>query len=223
MKQEQFASASPSILIMTSVAAEKEAIERGLNGSKQFQVALTGVGPTKAAARTATELATHSYTFVINAGVAGGFKGKADIASTVVASSIVAADLGSESEEGFLPVDQLGLGSPEVLPDLNKAQKLTKKLEGLGASVTLAPILTLATVTGTNETTTQLMNRFPTAAAEAMEGHGVAVAAELANVPVLEVRTISNQVGPRDRDAWRIKDALQELERVGSALTEVWS
>ena len=223
MIRDQRDSTTPSILIMTSVAAEKEAIERGLSGSSQFQVALTGVGPAKAAARTATELAARTYQYVINAGVAGGFNGKADITSIVVASRIIAADLGSESVDGFLPVDQLGLGSSEIKPDRSKSTELVKRLEDMNATVTLAPVLTLATVTGTQKTTNELTSRFPDAAAEAMEGHGVATAAELAQIPVLEVRTISNQVGPRDRDAWQIKEALQALERVGRALTEVWS
>jgi futalosine hydrolase len=56
-----------------------------------------------------------------------------------------------------------------------------------------------------------------------MEGHGVATAADLAGIPVLEVRAISNEIGPRNREAWKIKEALQALERVGRALTEVFS
>ncbi|WP_442950188.1 phosphorylase family protein, partial [Paenibacillus sp. 1-18] len=57
--------------------------------------------------------------------------------------------------------------------------------------------------------------------AEAMEGYGVAVAANKLGLPVMEIRTISNAVGPRDRAAWRIKEALQALEAAFSTLTEV--
>ncbi|MYS28400.1 futalosine hydrolase, partial [Streptomyces sp. SID7804] len=45
----------------------------------------------------------------------------------------------------------------------------------------------------------------------AMEGFGVAEAAAAHGVPVLEVRAVSNPVGPRDRAAWRIGDALDAL------------
>lgn len=213
----------PEILIMTSVEAEKDALERGLNGSTQFKVALTGVGPARAAARTATELAEHSYRYVINAGIAGGFKDKAPVTSIVVASEIVAADLGSESEEGFLPVDELGLGQAAIQTAQPFSSDLERRLRENEKTVTLAPILTLATVTGTSETTNALQQRFPIAAAEAMEGHGVATAADLAGIPVLEVRAISNEIGPRNREAWKIKEALQALERVGRTLTEVFS
>ncbi|NEE34633.1 futalosine hydrolase, partial [Streptomyces sp. SID7982] len=56
-----------------------------------------------------------------------------------------------------------------------------------------------------------LLAAHPGALAEAMEGFGVAEAAARAEVPVLEVRAVSNAVGPRDRDAWRIGDALAAL------------
>lgn len=213
----------PTVLIMTSVEPEKEAIEKGLAGSPIFKVATMGVGPARAAARTAAELTAHSYTYVINMGIAGGFAGKADITSAVVANRIIAADLGSESEEGFLPIEQLGMGESTIEVDAAIAQRLVEQLNKDEISASYAPILTLATVTGTKATANALQTRFPDAAAEAMEGHGVATAAQLAGLPVLEIRTISNQIGPRDRDSWKIKEALQTLERVAHALSEVWS
>jgi futalosine hydrolase len=54
-----------------------------------------------------------------------------------------------------------------------------------------------------------------------MEGFGVATAAALHGVPVLEVRTVSNAVGPRDRAAWRIPDALHALTDAFAALEPV--
>ena len=48
--------------------------------------------------------------------------------------------------------------------------------------------------------------------------HRVELAAARAGVPFAEVRAISNAVGPRDRQAWRIDDALTALRRVGGAL-----
>jgi futalosine hydrolase len=54
--------------------------------------------------------------------------------------------------------------------------------------------------------------------AEAMEGFGVAEAAARHGLPVLELRTVSNPVGPRDRAAWRIGEALEALERAFAAL-----
>jgi len=38
-------------------------------------------------------------------------------------------------------------------------------------------------------------------------------------VPFAEVRAISNPVGPREREAWRIPDALSTLGRAVAAIT----
>jgi futalosine hydrolase len=46
----------------------------------------------------------------------------------------------------------------------------------------------------------------------------VAEAAARLGVPALELRTVSNAVGPRDRAAWRIGEALGALERAFAAL-----
>jgi futalosine hydrolase len=45
-----------------------------------------------------------------------------------------------------------------------------------------------------------------------MEGFAVLRAAELAGVPALELRTVSNLVDERDRSRWRFDDAFAALE-----------
>jgi futalosine hydrolase len=56
-----------------------------------------------------------------------------------------------------------------------------------------------------------------------MEGYGVAVAAVQFGVPVIEIRAVSNPVGPRDRAAWKIREALDSLEKAAAAMKEVLS
>ncbi|HEV7964325.1 MAG TPA: futalosine hydrolase, partial [Actinoplanes sp.] len=80
-------------------------------------------------------------------------------------------------------------------------------------------ILTLTTVTGTAATTARLAARFPAAVAEAMEGYGVASAATQAGVPFAELRTISNLIGPRDRESWRLPEALAALTEAAAYLS----
>ncbi|GAA2805493.1 hypothetical protein GCM10010441_32920 [Kitasatospora paracochleata] len=74
-------------------------------------------------------------------------------------------------------------------------------------------MLTVSTVTGSAERAAALTARHPGAVAEAMEGFGVAEAAARFGVPAGEIRAVSNPVGPRDRAAWRIGEALGALER----------
>ena len=51
-----------------------------------------------------------------------------------------------------------------------------------------------------------------------MEGYGVAVAAAQAGLPFAELRTISNPIGPRDRAAWRLREAFAALTAAAPAL-----
>ena len=51
-----------------------------------------------------------------------------------------------------------------------------------------------------------------------MEGFGVLRAAELAGVPAVELRCVSNLVAERDRSRWRFDDALATLEAALSRL-----
>lgn len=209
------------ILVITSVDAERDAIIRGLKGSDKFDVLAAGVGPAAAAASTAAALAAADYGLVVNAGIGGGFNGKADVGSLVVASEIVAADLGAETPEGFSSLDELGFGSARVPVDTGLVSKVTEALQSAGLQVNTGPILTVSTVTGTVASALELAARVPGAAAEAMEGFGVATAARQRGVPILEIRAVSNMVGPRDRAAWRIKEALHALESASSVLQEV--
>jgi len=180
-----------------------------------------GVGAAAAAASTARALAVGQYDLVVSAGIGGGFTGRAEVGSLVVANEIIAADLGAETPDGFLSVDELGFGSARIQVPAEWAARVTEALREAGLPVSTGPVLTVTTVTGTAETARTLGVRVPGAAAEAMEGYGVAVAARQCGLPVLEVRAISNPVGPRDRASWRIAEALNALEAASSVFLEV--
>ncbi|MFD0697871.1 futalosine hydrolase [Paenibacillus sp. GCM10027628] len=209
------------VLIMTAVEVERDAVLRGLGDDSRFIVELAGVGIVEAAISAATALAAADYDLVVSAGIAGGFAGQAEIGSVVVASEIIAADLGVQTLDGFSSLDELGFGTTRVKVAADVAARLTAALQAAGLAAHAGPVLTVATATGTAATAAELAARVPRAAAEAMEGFGIASAARRRGVPVLEIRTISNAVGPRDRDAWRIGDALKALQTASSVLAEV--
>lgn len=194
------------VLVVCAVEAERAALAAA---GVRARLLVGGVGPAAAAAATAAALP--GADLVLSAGIGGGFEPLApgDIA---VASAIVFADLGAETPEGFVPVSALGFGEERYEVDASLAGDLAARTGGR-----LGTIVTVATVTGTARTASQLQARFPDAVAEAMEGAGVAAAARVHGVPFAEVRAISNRVGPRDRDAWDIPGALSAL---GTALAE---
>jgi futalosine hydrolase len=210
-------------LIVTAVEAEADAVRSGLPASPgpaaPVTVAAVGVGSAAAAAGTARLLALaeatgRPYRLVISAGIGGGFPGRAPVGATALASGGVAADLGAETPQGFLTLDQLGFGSATYDVD---GELLTRLGAALPEAI-IGTVVTVNTVTGTAESAERIAAHHPQAVVEAMEGYGVACAAATAGVAFAELRTVSNPVGPRDREAWRIGDALAALTRATTAI-----
>ncbi|MEV4559646.1 futalosine hydrolase [Kitasatospora sp. NPDC049285] len=221
------------LLVVVAVPAEAEAVLRGLrDGARPLplpggelrravhpdgtavDVLAAGVGPAAAAAGTAAALGRYGgYRLVLSAGIAGGFAPHAPIGSLVVADALVAADLGAETPDGFADVTELGFGTVR-----HEVPAGVVRLAANALAAAVGEVLTVSTVTGSAERAERLRERHPRALAEAMEGFGVAEAAARHGLPVGELRAVSNAVGPRDRAAWRIGEALGALERAFTAL-----
>jgi futalosine hydrolase len=221
------------ILVVTAVDAERDAVLADLGAGAgaavavagspryvldlpagQVEVAACGVGPATSAARTAALLAGGAYSLVVCAGIAGGFAGRARVGQVVLADRIVHADLGADSPDGFLSLEKLGFGRTSFA--------LRPELVAVAASRTgavVGPVLTVSTATGTDSRAAWFAARHA-AVAEAMEGAGVYAAAGVAEVPMLEVRAVSNLVGRRDPGAWDIPGALTAL---GSGLAALFA
>lgn len=214
------------VLVATAVPVERDAVARALPAPAEevrlpgaslirtatgWDLLAAGIGPalaaaTTAGALTAAALAGRPYGLVVSAGIGGGFPPGAPVGSLVAADAITVADLGAETADGFLPVTELGFGTITHRPPESLVRVVS---EATGART--GTILTVSTVTGTAARAAALRDRHPGALAEGMEGFGVAEAAAAHGVPVLELRAVSNPVGPRDRAAWRIGDALAAL------------
>ncbi|MER5595805.1 futalosine hydrolase [Streptomyces sp. NPDC002265] len=225
-QEGRLTTSSVRVLVATAVPAERDAVAQAFPGPVDevrlpgvslrrtaggYDLLAAGVGPALAAASTATALTAAAlggtpYALVVSAGIAGGFPPDAPVGSLVVADEITAADLGAETAEGFLPVTELGFGTVTHRPPHPLVRELTTALDARAGAV-----LTVSTVTGSAGRAALLRARHPRALAEAMEGFGVAEAAATHGTPVLEIRAVSNPVGPRDRAAWRIGDALAAL------------
>jgi futalosine hydrolase len=201
------------VLVVTAVAAERDAVAAALPAGADTELVVTGAGPAAAAAGTSAALAASpagdapGVELVLCAGIGGGF-GDLPAGGIAVASAIAFADLGAETATGFIPASELGFGTDRYPVPAKLAVELADRTGGR-----LGTVLTVATVTGTAESAAALIERYPDAVAEGMEGAGVAAAAAVHGVPVAELRAISNAVGPRDRDAWDVPRALDALGR----------
>lgn len=151
-----------------------------------------GVGPVEAAAFTARALALTQPEAVLHVGVAGG-RGL-DVGTLVVGSEAVYADL-----QAAFPV--IATAQPDAM--------LAAAVRSVLPDAVFAPITTSATVSAADATTAESRS------VEAMEGFAVLRACELARVPAVEVRAVSNEIGEADRERWDVDGALRAL---GAAL-----
>lgn len=222
------------ILVITAVAAERDAVLARLAPVTVDQagryprhlserpaglvaVACCGVGPAAAAAGAATLLAQQPYDLVVCAGIAGAFRGQARLRQVVLADRIVHADLGAESPAGFLALHELGFGETEHALSPVLVAAAAARLDAPVGPALVGPVLTVSTATGTDNRAALLAARYG-AVAEAMEGAGVYAAALATDVPMLEVRAVSNLVGRRDLTGWDVPGALAVLGDAVAAL-----
>lgn len=208
------------ILVVVATAAEAQHLQH-----LPVRVIISGVGATAAALATWRTLTggTHSaapFELVVSAGIGGAYPGSGlNSGDAAVSSHIIQADLGAQDGNQFLSLENLGLSILPTRPQFNSfpvwsgAEALARR-----SGAAFGPMLTLNTVTGSIERAGQLAHLYPGALTEGMEGAGVAHAALLSGIPALEVRGVSNPVGPRDRSAWRIPEALAATRNVLSEL-----
>lgn len=147
-----------------------------------------GVGPVEAAAATAHALASGSVAAVLHVGLAGGLG--VELGTIVIGTEAIYRDLVAE-----IPVIR------NLHPDPRLVDAARQGLPGAAA----ATIGTSATVGGLCNSLLQ------SPLIEAMEGFAVLRSCQLAAVPAVEVRVISNEIGEADRSRWRIDDALVAL------------
>ncbi len=194
------------LLIVTSVRAEAEAIG-SLDGAR---VVVAGIGRVNAAAATTEALLRdRPFDAVLNAGVAGALPGSAlKIGDTVVASRCVYAEEGMITPAGFAGMSRMGFSLGDF--EGNAVPVDERLLSMVSPHFRTGPIATVATCSGTDAAAAEIARRCG-ALAEAMEGAAVVHAARRLGVPAIELRTISNTTGDRDRQVWDLRRGLDSL------------
>lgn len=162
----------------------------------------TGVGPVNAAFALTRFLSQNQAAAVIGCGVGGAYPGSGlEPGDVACAESETYGDLGADSPEGFLDMQQLGF--PVVAGD----QPLFNRMPlDLFPAPRRAAFVTCATCTGTDARARELVERTG-GAVESMEGAAIVHVARMMGVKVGQVRGISNAVGKRDRGSWRLHEA----------------
>ena len=149
-------------------------------------------------------------TLAIQAGIAGAVDRELALSTVVNVTSEHLLDFGAEDADGnLLNPGQIGL--PLGFP-YNEQELLVPT----GPSAILPyPTVAGGTVqrtTGTLESLARIQDKFPEVQVESMEGGAFFYACMSAGVECLQLRSISNYVGVRDRNGWEIAGAIRSLD-----------
>ena len=171
------------------------ATERELVSADGAATLCCGIGPVEAAISTARALERARPEALLHVGIAGA--PGLEPGSVVIGSEALYCDIVDPAStlprvERVLPSGDLVEAARRVLPDAHVLPIATCGRVGGGAACEV----------------------------EAMEGFSVLRAAEIAGVPAVEVRVISNRPADADRGLWRIQEALARLTEIVPPLVE---
>lgn len=158
-----------------------------------------GVGPVDAAVRTAAAIAALHPAAILHVGIAGARRARALAPASLV--------IGSEARycDSNVPAEW----APSVVPASTALLHAVQRALPNAATLTIG---TSARVGGTSHCDV-----------EAMEGFGVLRAAQLAGVPAIEVRAISNDIEEADRARWHFDAAFAAITGVTPQLVHALS
>ena len=180
--------------------------------SCKIEVCFTGIGPVRTAfALGMTLRGQDPPALAIQAGIAGAFDEALKLGQVVTVRSDRFLDDGAEDRDGSL-LDLADMGFPYAAPfdesGILKASVTNTVLpfqEVVGGTVSRA--------TGTANSIDLIRSKYPDVQTESMEGAAFLYACLSTGVQALQLRSISNYVGPRDRSTWQMKPALENLNR----------
>ncbi len=175
------------------------------------QTLITGVGSPATAFHLGRCFAKNRPDWAINAGIGGAFDARLNLGDVVQIVSERFGDLGVEEADGrFVDLAELGfttqsaLNNPQPpIPDLASCHGITvNKVHGSALSIE------------------KISAKYPDAQVESMEGAAFFYGCLAAETPFVEIRSISNRVEPRNRDAWDLPLAIQNLNHQVLAMLE---
>ncbi len=217
--------------ILITAAEEEELITarqayNSLSKSEQFSLEiiwmLTGIGTTSASYRITKALNTTARNFdlAINIGIAGSFSEEFPIGTVARIEKEYFGDLGFETFSGFQTLFDYNILDQNTHPFKNGAlyaPELDSAVETTLAAYKKATSVTVQTVSGLPERTSWLVKSYKPHI-ESMEGAAFFYVCTLEKIPFIELRSVSNVVGERDRAKWNIPLALESLREASKEL-----
>jgi futalosine hydrolase len=191
-----------------------------------------GMGKTNAAHALTALLEAQPVRGVIGFGIAGAYPGSGlSIGAVALATAAVYGDEGVQTPSGWIGTEGIGIPlwrageSPlynEFALDAARVEQARAALASAGFDVRTGPFVTVSCCSGTAALGETMAARFPGALCEGMEGAALAHVAAIYEVPLLELRAVSNLVEDRDMTRWRIRDAAETAQQAVRVVVKAW-
>ena len=176
------------------------------NASKP-DLLIGGIGQLQTAYALQKKIGIHRPDLVIQAGIAGS-GAEEDIGKVFVIGTDMLHDLGVLEKTGFKNLFDLGLDKPERFPFRKGVLKNPHRrlLEWTGLPVVDG--ITVNTIISDDSPVFQ-RNQIPFV--ESMEGAALHYVCLMEKIPFLQIRSVSNVLGDRDKNRWKLKEAIESL------------
>jgi futalosine hydrolase len=183
-------------------------------------VLVTGVGMVATAAWCSRVLARTRYDLGLNVGVCGSFDPALEPGTVVHVVSERLAELGAEDDEELLTIQELNLVGENEFPftDGQLANRVPPANAALGRLPAVSGI-TVNTVHGNPCSIAAVVRRFKPRV-ESMEGAAFMYACLIHELVFAEVRAVSNVVEKRNREAWKMAEAIDNLSAAALHILE---
>jgi futalosine hydrolase len=147
---------------------------------------------------------------IVQVGIAGCFDTKIPLGKVVVVREEVLGDMGVQEDGKWKDIFDLKL-EKSTYPPYEKRRLPNHGIEKL--NLLKLPDVTAVTVNEvtTNEERIQVLMRKYEPVIETMEGAALHFVCRELNIPFLQIRAISNYIGERNKEKWKMKEAIDNL------------
>jgi futalosine hydrolase len=194
------------------IAATEAEIAGWRNSKMPGDILITGVGVTSSLYRISRALASEKYDLAIQAGVAGSFHEGLRPGEVVAVTSDVFADEGIWETGIFTPLAASSLATPDSYP-LQNGRLVNLNMPELSGDIKKVRAVTVSMISDDKIQKARLQDIF-SADIESMEGASLHFAALMEKTAFLQLRAVSNFVGDRNKENWRLAEAISNLNEV---------
>lgn len=193
------------------VASTKLEIQPFLSQNIDADILITGVGIASTVFYLTKKLAEKKYDLAIQAGIAGTFTDRLKLSEVVSVKEDTFADLGIQENRKFYSLFEKGFIDKNDFPYtdgwlVNKNSIVEKTALPITKGITVNKI-------GDDDVQNNTFSKKFLAGVESMEGAAFHYVCLQQKINFLQLRSISNHVGERDKSKWELKNAIDNLNK----------